>query len=61
MGLDDMIGKGKDALSKATHDEQQSDALLDKGERLADDRFAGHDEQIAKGRDALDDRLGDGQ
>lgn len=59
MGIGDMVNKGKDALSNATGDEQQTDAALDKGQDFANDRVSGHDDKVQKGRDALDDRLGD--
>lgn len=57
MGIGDMVNKAKDVVSGV--DEQKSDAALDKGQDLANDKFAGHDDKIQKGRDALDDRLGD--
>ncbi|WP_106850347.1 Rv0909 family putative TA system antitoxin [Blastococcus sp. Marseille-P5729] len=59
MGIGDMVNKGKDALSNVTGDEQKTDAALDKGQDFANDRFSGHDDKLQKGRDALDDRLGD--
>lgn len=59
MGIGDMVNKGKDALSNVTGDEQKTDAAIDKGQDFANDRFSGHDDKLQKGRDALDDRLGD--
>ena len=59
MGIGDIVDKAKDALANVTGDEQKSDGILDKGQDLATDRFAGHDDKIQQGRDALDDRLGD--
>lgn len=56
MGLGDFADKAKDALG----DEQKSDQVLDKGQELAGDRFAGQEDKIQQGRDALDDRIGDG-
>ncbi|GAB3311558.1 antitoxin [Epidermidibacterium keratini] len=56
MGLGDMLGKGKDALG----DEEKTDQLLDKGQQAAGDRFSGQEDKIQQGRDAIDDRIGDG-
>lgn len=59
MGLGDMIDKGKEALQNLTGDEEKSDQLLDKGQDFAGDKFAGHEDKIQQGRDALDDRIGE--
>lgn len=56
MGLGDMVDKAKNAVSG---NEEKSDQLLDKGQDFANDKFGGHEDHIQKGRDALDDRLGD--
>lgn len=57
MGLDDMKDKAKDAATS----EKATDAGLDKGEKMAEDRSGGkYGEQIDKGRDAADDKLGNG-
>ena len=58
MGIGDMINKGKEALSSITGDEQKSDDLLDKGQNAVNEKFAGHEDQVQQGRDALDGRLG---
>ena len=59
MGIGDMMDKGKDALSNKLGDEQQTDQALDKGQDMAGDRLGGHEDKIQKGRDALDDRVGE--
>ena len=51
--------RGAYTRAVGVRDQQKSDAALDKGQDLANDKFAGHDDKIQKGRDALDDRLGD--
>lgn len=59
MGLGDMMDKGKDVISNITGDEQKSDELLDKGQDFANEKFAGHEDKIQQGRDAIDERIGD--
>lgn len=42
-------------------DEKKTDALLDKAENLAKDKLgADKADQVSKARDAIDDRVGDG-
>lgn len=61
-----MFDKMKDKAGELAneHDdqvEQQSDAALDRGERMADERLGDqHADQVDKGRDILDDRIGSG-
>lgn len=46
-GFDDITEKG-------------SDAAIDRGGDLADQKFAGHEDKIDKAQDAADDRIGSG-
>jgi hypothetical protein len=51
--------KAKDFLN-SDKGEQTSDGALDKGAEFAEGRAGGHADQVDKGRDALDDRIGSG-
>ena len=61
-----MFDKMKDKAGELAneHDdqvEQQSDAALDRGEQLAGERLdGGHSDEVSRGRDVLDDRIGSG-
>ncbi|MCO7219345.1 Rv0909 family putative TA system antitoxin [Klenkia sp. PcliD-1-E] len=61
-GGDIMAGLGDKAKDFLNSDkgEQASDSALDKGAEFAEGRAGGHADQIDKGRDALDDRIGSG-
>lgn len=61
-----MFDKMKDKASELAneHDDQveeYSDKGLDRGEQLAGERLdGGHTDQVSRGRDVLDDRIGGG-
>ena len=61
-----MFDKMKDKASElaGSHDDQveeYSDQGLDRGEQLAGERLdGGHSDQVSRGRDVLDDRIGSG-
>lgn len=58
MGLDDLTNKAKDAMS-SDKGEKVSDQGLDKATDFANDKTGGKfDDQINKGRDAADGKLG---
>jgi hypothetical protein len=58
MGIDDLANKGQDALN-SEKGEKASDAALDKGGDAASKATGGkHDEQIDKGTQQADQRLG---
>ncbi|SCX38099.1 MT0933-like antitoxin protein [Klenkia marina] len=51
--------KAKDFLD-SDKGEQASDGALDKGAAFAEGKAGGHADQVQKGRDAADDRIGSG-
>ena len=58
MGLDDLTNKAKDAVN-SDKGEEFSDQGLDKATDFANDKTGGKfDDQINKGRDAADGKLG---
>lgn len=58
MGLDDLTNKAKDAM-KSDKGEEFSDKGLDKATDFANDKTGGKfDDQINKGRDGVDGKLG---
>lgn len=58
MGLDDLTNKAKDAMS-SDKGEELSDQGLDKATDFANDKTGGKfDDQINKGRDGVDGKLG---
>ena len=58
MDFGDMQKKAEQFLD-SEQGEQRSDAALDKAEQFLDERTGGkYDDQIAKGRDLADDRIG---
>jgi hypothetical protein len=51
--------KAKDFLD-SDKGEKASDGVLDKGAEFAEGKAGGHADQVQKGRDAADDRIGSG-
>ena len=51
--------KAKDFLD-SDKGEKASDGALDKGAEFAEGKAGGHADQVQKGRDAADDRIGSG-
>ena len=61
-----MFDEMKDKAGDLAHQhgdkvEEHSDTALDRGEQLAGERLdGGHTDQVSRGRDVLDERIGDG-